>query len=295
MNKSKKIVKGLLLVNGLQLAVGLCTWGYVGKVSLETSEYVAFVAMGLMLVSCMVTLAGLYVTMRSQDNRLEENIRNLEEFNTTLRAQRHDYMNHFQVIFGLMELEEYEEARKYLEPVFKDTMKTGRALKTAQPAVNALLQAKLKAAEEKGIEVYLEISTDLKRLPLEAWNLCKVLANIIDNGIRALAETQECSTKCRTKELRIQISQEQEKYYFSIANNGPAIPAEVQKMIFRQGFSTKQEEGHGMGLYIAREIVKEAGGYIDLQSDESRTVFHVVMPCAARETMCVVSRKKSDN
>lgn len=295
MKNAKKIFQTLLIINSIQLAVGLCVWGYMSKSSIVEGQYFVFAAMGLMILSCMITLAGLYMAQKSSDNRFEESIRDLEELNTTLRAQRHDYLNHFQVIYGLMELEEYEEARKYLEPVFKDIMKAGRALKTAQPAVNALLQEKWKTAEDHGIEVYLEVRSDLSRLPIEAWNLCKVLANIIDNAIYALnsqqgtyiaaqesdEQTEEqaiTAEKSWLPQLQIQITEEQERYYFAIANNGPMIPTELQEKIFRQGVTTKQEEGHGMGLYIVDRIVKEAGGKLDLQSSEERTVFHVVLP-----------------
>ena len=70
-------------------------------------------------------------------------MKNLENLNLKLRAQRHDYMNHLQVIYGLLELGEYEDAREYMEPVFKDITRVTRAMKTSQPAVNALLQAKI--------------------------------------------------------------------------------------------------------------------------------------------------------
>ena len=281
MKNTKKIVKTLFIINAIQLAVGLCIWGYMSKIISKGAGSIIFAAIGLMLLSSMITLVGLYLALKSSDNRFEESIRDLEELNTTLRAQRHDYLNHFQVIYGLMELEEYEEARKYLEPVFQDIMKAGRALKTSQPAVNALLQAKWKTAEDAGIEVYLEVRSDLSRLPVEAWNLCKVLANIIDNAIYVLRQTKESGgleISSRTPKLHIQITEEQEKYYFSISNNGPMIPVDMQEKIFRQGVTTKPGDGHGMGLFIAERIVREAGGKMELQSSPERTVFHVVLP-----------------
>lgn len=274
MSDTKKIIRILLVINSLQLAAGLLAWGYVGKMSLKSSNYTVFAAMGLMLFSSMIILVGLYLAFRSRDNRFEEIIRDLEELNTTLRSQRHDYLNHFQVIYGLMELDEYEEARKYLQPVFKDIMKAGRALKTAQPAVNALLQAKMEAAENNGIEVCLDVHSDLKCLPLEAWNLCKVLANIIDNAVRALTEEE----MGREKQLKISVSEEEGQYLFSIMNNGPMIPEDLRESIFRQGISTKKEQGHGMGLYIVQKIVRDAGGIVELKSDDEYTVFHVVLP-----------------
>lgn len=82
-------------------------------------------------------------------------MKNLENQNSKLREQRHDYLNQLQIVYGLLELEEYTEARDYLDPVFKDIMKVNRALKTSQPAVNALLQAKMDEAESQDIDFVL--------------------------------------------------------------------------------------------------------------------------------------------
>ena len=72
-----------------------------------------------------------------------ETVNNLEQLNARMRSQRHDYINQMQVIYGLLELEEYDEALDYLKPIFTDMMKVGKALKTKIPAVNALLMAKM--------------------------------------------------------------------------------------------------------------------------------------------------------
>ena len=134
-----------------------------------------------------------------------------------------------------------------------------------------MLQAKWQTAEAAGIQVYLEIHTDLKKLPLEAWTLCKVLSNIIDNAIRAVEEKE-------MPMLRIIIDEEENGYYFTIANNGPMIPRELQKVIYQPGITTRKEEGHGMGLYIVHKIVKEAGGSIRLTSTQESTAFDIMIP-----------------
>ena len=58
-------------------------------------------------------------------------------------------------------------------------------------------------------------------------------------------------------------------------DNGPGIPKEAQEQIFKKGFSTKEEEGHGMGLYIVSSILDENGGKISLNSSEGMTVFAI--------------------
>ncbi len=269
MNYNKKIIRALLIISGIQFLVEISVLVMAGiKLTGEVNEIV-FISVGIMIFSSIVLFLVLYLFYGNQNNNLEESMKNLEELNTKLRAQRHDYLNHLQVIYGLMELEEYEEAKKYMQPVFKDIMKVSKALKTKQPAVNALLQAKMEAAEKEEIDFYMEIRSDLKAIAIEPWDLCKILGNLIDNGITALKEKEG------ERQLHVEMWEDREKYYFDIYNNGPMIPKENRELIFRQGFTTKKEEGHGMGLSIISRIIKENDGKITLFSDEKRTSFQV--------------------
>ncbi|MDF2908511.1 MAG: signal transduction histidine kinase regulating citrate/malate metabolism [Herbinix sp.] len=272
----KKLVGALLLINLLQFFVGLIILIIQGRTIIDEVSIFMYLAIGLMLLSSLITILGLYFAIRYKNDIMTETMSNLEELNTRLRAQRHDYLNHFQVIYGLMELGEYEEAKGYIDPVFKDIMKVSKALKTDQPAVNALLQAKIEAAEKKGIDLYLEIRSQLKEIPIEPWNLCKVLANIIDNGITALLEVKH------EKRIHLEIGEDMNYYTFLIYNNGPEIPKSQLDNIFRQGFSSKKEEEHGMGLFIVAKIVREAGGTIMVNSNADKTSFYIELPKVAR-------------
>lgn len=221
------------------------------------------------LVVCILTVLKMFARLKNNYEALEESYHNLEELNSTLRVQRHDYLNHLQVVYGMMELEEYDELHQYLAPVYKDMMKTGKALRTSKPAINALLKAKMSEAEAKEIDIYVEVKSDLKQLKVADWEVCKVLSNLIDNAIFVL-ENWEGDRK-----IEVDINESKEMYYFSISNSGPMIPQELQKHIFKQGFTTKKEEGHGMGLYIVTTVLKENKGSITLSSSEKETVFIV--------------------
>ncbi len=226
----------------------------------------------LALVGCVIVFVTIYTRLRHQYDALVSSYRDLERLNSDLRAQRHDYLNHLQVVYGLMELEEYDELKTYLEPIYKGMMKTGKALKTKNPAVNALLRAKMEEAESKGIDFYVEVTSDLSGLKAEPWELCKVLANLMDNAITALEAIPS------EKKLRVDIGEDRDSYRFSVANNGPAIPEELQESIFREGFTTKKESGHGMGLSIVTQVLKTYKGTISLSSTEEETVFRIRIP-----------------
>lgn len=205
-------------------------------------------------------------------NNLIDTINYLEAFNKTLRSQRHDYLNHIQVIYSLMELEEFDEARKYIEPVYKDIVKVSKALKTSKPAVNALLQAKLQMAEKNNIEMELEIKTDLKTLSMEPWEFCRVIGNIIDNGIFVLKEKPD------NRYMLVDFSEDLENIRINISNNGDIIPKEIINNIFKEGFTTKGNLGEGMGLAIVKDIVQKFNGSVSVSSTEERTSFEIVLP-----------------
>lgn len=226
----------------------------------------------LILATSLAAILGIYAVSRYQDQSYEESMRNLENLNTKLREQKHDLMNHFQVVYGLLELGEYEEAHAYIRPVFKDIQRLNMALKTAQPAVNALLQAKLETAAQLGIDFYLEVGTTLKDIAIKPWDFCRILANLLDNAMTALeGRTGERQVLLRMQELKA-------AYRIEVINNGPPIPPQHLTEIFRAGFTTKREEGHGQGLAIVQRLVREAGGSVTVESDEERTAFLVILP-----------------
>lgn len=225
--------------------------------------------MAVILMACLIRILFLYEKLRHRYDNLEECCNQIQKLNSELRAQRHDYLNHMQIVYGMMELEEYEELRGYLEPLYKNMMKTGKAIRTSIPAVNALLMAKLGVAEAQNIDFYIEVKSDLKHLNMEPWELCKVLSNLIDNAITALSMVE------KEKKLLLEIYEDRENYIFLVANNGPQIPENMQANIFKEGFTTKKDKEHGMGLPIVSATLRKNNGSIQLTSDEKETRFTV--------------------
>ena len=107
--------------------------------------------MGMLLVCNISIILSTFLLDKFYIVNLQENFKNLEHLNLKLRAQRHEYLNEMQVVYGLLELEEYEEAYRYLHPLYEDIARIGKALRTKKPAVNALLQAKMEYAQKQQI------------------------------------------------------------------------------------------------------------------------------------------------
>ena len=201
---------------------------------------------------------------------MDQTIEAQEDLNITLRAQRHDFLNHLQVVYSLIEMKEYKEANDYIERVYGSIASVGKVLRTANPAINALLQVKLGVCEKAGIQVKLDIRSAWKDLSIPGWEMCKVLGNLLDNAIDALQEVSD-------RRLTLTLTEDLKAFRFSVKNSGPMIPVKLQASIFQPGITTKAA-GHGMGLFIVRRTVQEWGGDIRLISDAKETEFSGFIP-----------------
>jgi len=273
----KKAAVYAVVINGLQLLAVAAMMLYVLLVpqTAEDLQLLRFVIVVAALVVCwgaVVDIREALSTRRllGQLDDMDDTIGAMEQLNNTLRSQRHDFLNHLQVVYSLIEMEEFQEANAYIEKVYGAITSVSHAIKTANPAVNALLQVKLAACEKAGVHVELNIQSAWKDLPIPGWEMCKVLSNLIDNAIDALAEVTD-------RQLTITLTEDLKSYRFTVSNNGPMIPLKAQKTVFTPGITSKGE-GHGMGLYIVKRTLNARGGDIDLVSDPARTAFSGWIP-----------------
>lgn len=205
-----------------------------------------------------------------QSDMLEDAYGQLEELNATLRKQRHDFKNQLQVVHGLIQLQDYDEAGRYIETVYEDIQRVGSVLRTGIPAVNALIAAKMGDCEERGIEMSVGIYSAWTDLPVEGYVISRIMGNLLDNAIDAAADAPE-------GRIHIELSKTVNHYTFFVENNGAEIPPEARERLFERGFTTKGG-GHGMGLAIVRELLEECGGSVAVESGGGRTRFSCRIP-----------------
>ena len=262
-----------IVINAVQIvAVWLLAIVLMRDNTRHLESIVTIVVAALVSLGAALDIREAMAARRKSDeaDALGDMVGQMDELNRALRAQRHDFLNHLQVVYSLIEMEEYQEARDYIEKVYGDMQSVSRAMRTDSPAINALLRVKLADCENAGILTELDSAGIWKDLPMPVWEFCRVLSNLIDNAIDALEHTANSS-------LRIMLREDVHGYAFSVANNGPAIPEGNLRRIFEAGVSS-HGEGRGMGLYIVRKTLERYGGEIHVTSDQERTIFSGLIP-----------------
>ena len=201
---------------------------------------------------------------------LEQTNTQMDDLNHTLRAQRHDFLNHLQVVYSLMEMNEYAEATDYLEKVYGEIRSVSSFLSTRSTPVNALLKVKAGACAQENIALNLDIKSPLAGLPMPAWELCRVLGNLIDNAMDASRQAED-------PRINLTIEEDIRAFVFTINNNGAVIPDALLPSIFEEGVSTKGEN-RGMGLSIVKKTLGPYGGTVVCGNSGGVTRFTVTLP-----------------
>lgn len=275
-----------IVINGIQIAaiVAIALIVLFTDAEMRSVVFVEFIiclAAALVIWGAVVdiqqALSARYVN--EQTMMLEEANGQLEALITTMRAQRHDFMNHLQVVGSLIEMGDYQDAADYIHRVYGDIQSLSSTLKTGNPAVNALLKVKLAESQRRGVYMELHVLSKWDALPVPGWEMCRVLGNLIDNALDALQVAPE-------PRLCVSLAETPASYTFRVENNGPEVPSEMRAKIFLSGFSTKGAE-RGMGLSIVRTILQGAGGGIELTTSPAQTAFCGWLPRKTSvETVC---------
>ena len=121
-----------------------------------------------------------------------------------------------------------------------------------------------------------EIPADLPEVRADRRYLEEILFNLIVNAAQATKGSE------KPGEIKISAIFENDKLQLEIADNGPGIPEDKIKDVFRPFYTTK-EEGTGLGLYITKQLIERNGGAIQVYSCIGRgTSFRTILPRAGK-------------
>jgi signal transduction histidine kinase len=131
----------------------------------------------------------------------------------------------------------------------------------------AVLRSK---AHEKSVAVTLELEAELPKVRGFAGELNQIWGNLIDNALDSVVNGGR---------VQVLANRENQNVVVRILDDGAGIPDAIRDRIFDPFFTTKpMGQGTGLGLDIARRLVRHNDGAIDFESQPGRTEFRVTLP-----------------
>ncbi len=187
------------------------------------------------------------------------------------------------------EQKSYERIRRllneieHLEEILNHFLQFARGLdlQLEDLDINSFLEELIEFIEPELNEEHISLEQDLEQgIPLISIDPGKVrqaLVNIIKNAREAMSDRDDGELLIQTR------STEDDQVRISIRDNGHGIPEEHLESVFEVYFSTRKG-GTGLGLPIARRIIQEHNGTIDIHSEEEGgTCVDIELPPAISE------------
>ena len=128
-----------------------------------------------------------------------------------------------------------------LEPIIQDAVDLARG-----------------ACERRSITIEAEIEPDLPPVPIDGTAILQVLLNVLHNAIDASPSKTGCV------KITASIPDSGEFLEFNVTDNGSGIEAGQRETVFVAFHTTKGQRGTGLGLAVAKKVVLEHQGTIEM-------------------------------
>ena len=146
--------------------------------------------------------------------------------------------------------------------------KQGRIYDTVAQAMSGIVYA----AEKKQIGVSVDCPENLTVAHDSKWT-AEALFNLLDNAVKYTPAGGKITVTVEEWEMYAEIK---------VADTGKGISESNQAAIFRRFYREEEvheQPGVGIGLYLAREIIAQQGGYIKVVSElGSGSAFSIMLP-----------------
>lgn len=228
--------------------------------------------------SILVVAVTIHVFNRIKSKNEQDNY--IEEFNALfveVKGLRHDFNNHLDTLHGLIELERFDEAKRYINDLAEETVQIHEILDIGHPGIAALIQSKLTQSVACRIDLIWDFhnlaSGMQKGKGVKTVDIVKILGNLLDNAFDEVMKLTESERKVYIKgevlgnELRFIVKNKLHRKLF---------PDAVDQML-RPKHSSKNSTG--IGLSIVKERVARYKGGIRAEFPEDGYIqFNVWLP-----------------
>lgn len=118
---------------------------------------------------------------------------------------------------------------------------------------------------ETSVACQLDLDESLPEIHGEIALLRQSIMNLMNNACQAMLEQKED----RTLHVRSYVAED--RVCLEIEDKGPGIPETLRNRIFEMFYSTKGEQGTGLGLGVVSNVMRRCGGSVDLVDGQHGT------------------------
>ena len=200
--------------------------------------------------------------MREQLNALSEYNRLMQESREQILVIRHDLRHDFRLIYTMLQSNNVEDAKNYLNKAEKLLAATSIKDFCSQPLINAALSVYISRAEKLGIKIHHKINLP-KKISVDERDFALLISNLLENAINASSHSVK-------KQISIAIQTVDGQCVLKIENF-----CDEEVVFDEKNYPRTSNEGHGLGMASIKLFSEKYDAYTDFE--QSGGIFKVTM------------------
>ena len=189
--------------------------------------------------------------------QLVDYVKKLEEMHDELAAFRHDYVNILLSLEDGIRTKNFEQIEHVYREIIAPTsqiinhheLEIIKLSRVAIPEIKSILSVKLLSAQQKKLQVSVDIPEVIDEQFFPAQPLIRIMSILLDNAIEEAYHTDE-------KQLQIALFKLNDCHYFIVRNSSSQPAIDLQR-IYKKNQSTKSGD-RGYGLFSLKRMVEQS-------------------------------------
>ena len=167
----------------------------------------------------------------------------------------------------MLEQREEEKAQWYLREVMTNKIENiANTVYTESIVLNAVLNTKITAMKELGIQWYCNVAIDVKKI--NEVDVSVILANLLDNAIEA------CKKNTQERMIKIMLREQKNMIHVQVTNT-------IEQSVLEEnaGLKTtkKDKKKHGYGILSVKKLAQEHDGLVKHYEEGNEFVTQVLL------------------
>lgn len=238
---------------------------YMNSVKMKNGMFLAEVLQTIILIFLFFLFVYKFVIYHMENELHKKYSERYSEVIVAIRERQHKFMNQLHSICMLSEIyktyEELVENQRKEINALKSYMMPNKIILLERPLIIAHIYSKICEAEERGIDLQIEISCSIQDVEVPDIYMVEIIGNLLDNAM------DEVEKRRLNEQIIFSIFPVEEKICISVSNEHDKIPYKLYHQFCLQKYSTKGVE-HGFGLPYVKKLVNKYGGEIELGNVE---------------------------
>ncbi|BFK80915.1 hypothetical protein I3900191A7_10600 [Clostridium baratii] len=266
-----------ILINGMLVIILFKVLNDSFELTGEVAVEIAFYIILFIILNFNLFISTAKELNEKHKLQMENNFRPiLEDYIHKLRANEHEYKNHLNAIYSIIQVSDEKEIKsninKYIGNI-KENNHLNNLLYVDNTILKAILYSKMSLAEEKGIDIKYDITSNLEDIDLDDMDLVVVLSNLLNNAIEGVEGTENPWINVVISELN---NKDKKEYIIRVSNSVNDINQIDLSSITNKGTTTKGEN-RGYGLYNVKKLIKKVNGNILIEMEKDSIIIEVII------------------